>query len=373
MQKKKLALLALASCTYMGLANAQEGAFSPYVDDQGNISRPTDFKTNPNWVHLGAWGIVNENGEGNGIHNVYTTRDAVTYYRANGSFPDGATLVKEVRGAQAAALTTGRAHWATDIAVWFVSVKDTKGRFKNNALWGDGWGWALFQADDPAKQVAADYKADCLSCHVPVKDNDWMYTYAYSAVLGPQAALSAPSKEAALAAPEPSTMTANAEEVIEEVKEEVSPPPAPAPVAAAAQAAAPVAEAAPAAPAATPAPTMGVAAASVEEPSIDLAAAEKDYKSTCAVCHSVTPGRNGIGPSLANIIGNKAGSVEGFNYSDAMKNSEVVWNANTLDEHLKNTRTFIPNNRMASLFPSGVQDDEKRKRIIAYIESLSSE
>jgi hypothetical protein len=49
-------------------------------------------------------------------------------------------------------MTTGDAHWATDIKVWFVLIKDSKGRYKNNPLWGDGWGWALF------KQVATDYK-----------------------------------------------------------------------------------------------------------------------------------------------------------------------------------------------------------------------
>ena len=155
-------------------------AFSPYVDAQGNISRPTDFLTGENWTHLGAWGVVNPNGEGNGMHNVYTTHDVVKAYRANGKFPDGAVLVKEVRGASGAALTTGQAHWATDEGVWFVSVKDSTNRFEaSNPLWGEGWGWALFQADAPAKQVATDYKADCLSCHVPVKETDWMYVHAY--------------------------------------------------------------------------------------------------------------------------------------------------------------------------------------------------
>lgn len=154
-------------------------SFSPYVDSNGNISRPTDFLTNPDWTHLGAWGVVNLNGEGNGMHNVYTTLDAVKSYRQTGKFPDGAVLVKEVRGASNADLMTGSAYWAADKAVWFVSVKDATNRFPNNPLWGDGWGWALFEAGAPAKQVAKDYKEDCLSCHVPVKDTDWMYVHAY--------------------------------------------------------------------------------------------------------------------------------------------------------------------------------------------------
>ena len=151
--------------------------YGTIVDASGNISKPEDFVTT--WSHIGAWGIVNENGEGNGIHNVYTTPDVIAYFKANGSYPDGAVLVKEVRAAQAGQLTTGRAHWATDPQVWFVMVKDTQDRFPNNPLWGDGWGWALFNADAPNVQVATDYKTDCLGCHVPVQDADWVYTYGY--------------------------------------------------------------------------------------------------------------------------------------------------------------------------------------------------
>ena len=368
MKKTNLAVLAFFGCAFTGSVNAQEGSFSPYVDDQGNISRPTDFKTNPDWVHLGAWGVVNEGGEGNGIHNVYTTRDVVAYYRSNGSFPDGATLVKEVRGADAAALTTGRAHWATDIAVWFVSVKDTQGRFTDNPLWGDGWGWALFEAAAPAKQVATDYKNDCLGCHVPVQDNDWIYTYAYSAVLGPQAALSAPKIEDAVAdVMESASMAASgAAGTVSEVTNAAT--------ARASQAAAAVTDGASAATTAV-ADSPAAIAASVPAvaQNIDLVAAEKAFKSTCMACHSVEPGRNGLGPSLAGVIGRKAGSAEGFNYSTAMKESDVVWTAQTLDSHLKDIKTFIPGNRMATLFPSGVKDDEKRKLIIDYLASKSAE
>jgi hypothetical protein len=59
--------------------------------------------------------------------------------------------------------------------VWFVKVKAEKSRFPDSKLWGDGWGWALFKADAPDKQVATDYKKDCLGCHVPAKSTDWTY------------------------------------------------------------------------------------------------------------------------------------------------------------------------------------------------------
>ena len=158
---------------------AQTASFSPYVDADGNISKPENFLNDPNWAHIGSWAVVNEGGEGNGMHNVYTTYDSLRGYQQSGVFPDGTVLVKEVLGADATSLTTGRAHWASSNIVWFVMVKDSQGRFADNPLWGDGWGWALFEANAPSKQVATNYKTDCLDCHVPAKDTDWIYVQAY--------------------------------------------------------------------------------------------------------------------------------------------------------------------------------------------------
>jgi Cytochrome P460 len=45
--------------------------------------------------------------------------------------------------------------------------------------WADGWGWALFKADALDKQVATDYKKDCLECHMPAKADDWIYITGY--------------------------------------------------------------------------------------------------------------------------------------------------------------------------------------------------
>ncbi len=308
------------------LAHAQN--FSPYVDDAGNISRPVDFKTDPDWLHIGGWSVVNENNEGNGVHNVYTTRAAAASFRENGVFPDGAPLVKEVRGAKGDDLSTGRAHWATENQVWFVSIKDSKNRFSDNPLWGDGWGWALFQADNPAKQVASDYKADCKACHVPVEKSDWMYLHAYAPVLGPNALKNAPVYTTAAlsgAAVEGAAMTASSADD-------------------------------------TP---------SAETKEIDLVSAEKAFKQTCRSCHSDKAGGRGIGPSLAGVIGREAGTVDGYNYSKALKDSDVVWTAETIDSHITDVKGFIPKNRMGTMFPQGVKDSKKRAEIIAYLESIS--
>ena len=151
--------------------------FSPYVDEQGNISFPTGFRTS--MVHLGSW-FVPEGGA-SGFHDVYTERQTVEAYRKSGKFPDGATLVKELRASQAGDYTTGVgvSHATTGLKQWFVMIKDEKGRFADNPLWGDGWGWALYKPDDPSTNVASNYETDCLGCHVPVKATDWIYTEGY--------------------------------------------------------------------------------------------------------------------------------------------------------------------------------------------------
>jgi hypothetical protein len=62
---------------------------------------------------------------------------------------------------------------------WFIMVKDSKGRYAGNKLWGDGWGWSWFDAANPSKTTSTDYKKDCLSCHVPARASDWVYVGGY--------------------------------------------------------------------------------------------------------------------------------------------------------------------------------------------------
>ena len=167
----------LASALVLPLA-VTAGDFSPYVDSQGGISRPTDFRTN--FVHLGSYAVLDEKSASRGLHDVYTEKASAEHYRKTGKFPDGATLVKEIRKLETSAMTTGDpVVWGSDAAVWFVMVKDAKGRFASNPLWGDGWGWALFKADAPAKNVAVCYEADCMGCHVPAAKTDRVFIQGY--------------------------------------------------------------------------------------------------------------------------------------------------------------------------------------------------
>ncbi|MEE4190275.1 MAG: cytochrome P460 family protein [Halieaceae bacterium] len=156
---------------------AASAELPPHVDDRGNISLPADFRVN--MVHLGTWYVPS--GGASGFHDVYTERESVEHFRKTGRFPDGATLVKELRGARSGNYTTGTGVGSAtqEVKQWFVMVKDTRGRFPDNALWGDGWGWGLYKTDDPTRNVAQVYKADCIGCHIPAKETDYIYIHAY--------------------------------------------------------------------------------------------------------------------------------------------------------------------------------------------------
>ena len=99
----------------------------------------------------------------------------------------------------------------------------------------------------------------------------------------------------------------------------------------------------------------------------DTKAGEAVFKRTCAVCHTVEAGKNKIGPSLAGVVGRKAGSIEGFKYSDAMKNSGVTWSNETLDKYLTDPKTFVAGNRMTF---AGVKKAEDRKALIDYLDTV---
>ena len=90
----------------------------------------------------------------------------------------------------------------------------------------------------------------------------------------------------------------------------------------------------------------------------------------CKVCHSFEKGGpNLVGPDLYDVVGRKIASVEGFNYSPALKAHEgQVWSYENLDPWLKNPQAFAPGTTMA--FP-GVPDAKKRANIIAFLRSLS--
>lgn len=133
-----------------------------------------------------------------------------------------------------------------------------------------------------------------------------------------------------------------------------------APAATETTAAAVEAPAAPAAPAAEAGATMEFASMTT-----DVAAGEKVF-ALCRSCHVLDDGVNRVGPSLYNVVGRASGSVAGFNYSDANKNSGVTWTTDVLFEYLEDPKGFMPGTKMA--FP-GIKDAQDRANLVAYLES----
>jgi cytochrome c len=103
----------------------------------------------------------------------------------------------------------------------------------------------------------------------------------------------------------------------------------------------------------------GVSSASAQ----DAEAGAKVFNA-CKACHTLEAGKNRVGPSLHGLIGRPAGSVEGFSYSPAMKNSGVTWDDENLAKYLADPKGFIAGNKMAF---AGVKKEDDLKNLIAYL------
>lgn len=99
----------------------------------------------------------------------------------------------------------------------------------------------------------------------------------------------------------------------------------------------------------------------------DVDAGKKVF-ARCLPCHTVDTPQNKVGPSLQGIFGRTAGTVAGYSYTDANKNSGVVWTAEKMNEYLKNPKAFIPGTKMAF---AGIPKDDERANLIAYLEQAA--
>jgi cytochrome c len=99
----------------------------------------------------------------------------------------------------------------------------------------------------------------------------------------------------------------------------------------------------------------------------DAAAGEKDFI-VCRACHQIGPNAKiAIGPVLNGIIGRKAGTYPGYAYSDANKDSGIVWTPEELNKYLESPQTVVPHTKM--IFP-GLKEEQKRKDVIAFLEQF---
>ena len=101
----------------------------------------------------------------------------------------------------------------------------------------------------------------------------------------------------------------------------------------------------------------------------DAAAGEKTF-AQCRACHQIGPtAKNAVGPVLNGIIGRKAGTVEGYNYSPANKNSGITWDEATFREYIKDPKAKIPGTKMVY---AGLKDEKRIDDLVAFLKQFDA-
>jgi cytochrome c len=88
------------------------------------------------------------------------------------------------------------------------------------------------------------------------------------------------------------------------------------------------------------------------------------FEEECSDCHSVTPGRNKKGPSLAGVVGRPSGSISNYKYSDGMKALNVTWDAEHIDAYLAAPKKIVPGGKMKY---AGLADGQARTDLLAFL------
>lgn len=92
------------------------------------------------------------------------------------------------------------------------------------------------------------------------------------------------------------------------------------------------------------------------------------FKQNCAICHTPVKGApSGVGPRLYGVVGRRAGTLPGYNYSQAMKHSGLTWTPKELNLYIDDPQKVVPGNKMPF---AGLHNHEQREDVIAYLETL---
>jgi cytochrome c len=96
----------------------------------------------------------------------------------------------------------------------------------------------------------------------------------------------------------------------------------------------------------------------------DVKRGEKLFEE-CRACHAAEAGVNGVGPDLHGVIGRRAGALEDFRYSPALKKSGITWSRQTLDAYVLDPQKAVPANRMPY---AGMPEARDRADLLDYLQ-----
>lgn len=102
----------------------------------------------------------------------------------------------------------------------------------------------------------------------------------------------------------------------------------------------------------------------------DVAAGEQSFRK-CLPCHAVgEDARNKVGPLLNGLEGRKSGTIEGYSYTDANKNSGITWSEATFKEYITDPRAKIPGTKMVF---AGIKNDKEKGDLWAYLNQFKAD
>lgn len=109
---------------------------------------------------------------------------------------------------------------------------------------------------------------------------------------------------------------------------------------------------------------IGIATFTVSAATPDAGAGKEVFARRCTGCHAIDSEKEG--PRLRGVVGRRAGSVPGFQYSDALHNSGIVWSESLLNKWLEGPQGLVPGNDMGFKVPN----PDERTALVAYLQSL---
>lgn len=102
----------------------------------------------------------------------------------------------------------------------------------------------------------------------------------------------------------------------------------------------------------------------------DVASGEKSFNK-CRACHQVgESAKNGVGPVLNGLFGRKSGTIEGYNYSDANRNSGIAWDEAVFAEYIKDPKAKVPGTKMSF---AGIKNEQEVRDLTAFLKQFGKD